>query len=268
MNLKRYSFLVAAVLAAGVAFMMNHSPRLDAEGPAGQVMPPKPAAPELSDAAMKALPTKGEQYSYAMGYDLGKSLKDLPTDIDKKQFMQALDLAMSGKDGVLSEQEVNGLKMAFIRENQAAQMEKLKAQGEENKKIGAEHLAKNKKVSGVKETESGLQYKVITAGKGKTPEKTDRVKVHYRGTTLDGQEFDSSYKRNQPAEFALNQVIPGWTEGLQLMTVGSKYELTIPAELAYGERGQGPKIPPNSVLVFEVELLDILPAPEKAEKKG
>ncbi len=126
----------------------------------------------------------------------------------------------------------------------------------ENSKIGEEYLQKNKGKEGIKVTKSGLQYKVLKEGAGIIPKATDVVKVHYRGTLIDGTEFDSSYKRNQPAEFQLNQVIPGWTEGLQLMKVGSKYQLTIPSNLAYGERGnQG--IPGNSVLIFEVELLDV-----------
>ncbi len=132
------------------------------------------------------------------------------------------------------------------------QMEK----ASENSKIGEEYLKKNREKEGVKVTASGLQYKVLKEGTGISPKATDFVKVHYRGTLIDGTEFDSSYKRNQPAEFQLNQVIPGWTEGLQLMKVGSKFQLTIPSSLGYGERGNQ-SIPGNSVLLFDVELLDV-----------
>ncbi len=130
------------------------------------------------------------------------------------------------------------------------------AKGSENIRKGLAFLGANKKKVGVKETASGLQYKVITMGEGAKPEATDKVKVHYSGTLIDGKEFDSSYKRNQPAEFVLNQVIKGWTEGLQLMNVGSKYEFCIPSGLAYGPNGPA-GIGPNQTLIFTVELLDI-----------
>jgi FKBP-type peptidyl-prolyl cis-trans isomerase FklB len=129
---------------------------------------------------------------------------------------------------------------------------------EKNKKEGEAFLAENKKKEGVVTTESGLQYKIITKGNGPLPKATDKVKVHYKGTLLDGKVFDSSYDRNEPAEFPLNQVIKGWTEGLQLMQVGSKYQFFIPYDLGYGEMGRGEMIPPATVLTFEVELLDIV----------
>jgi FKBP-type peptidyl-prolyl cis-trans isomerase FklB len=133
----------------------------------------------------------------------------------------------------------------------------MKAAGAENVKKGQAFLDANKEKDGVKVTASGLQYKVVTEGDGAKPVETDKVKVHYSGTLIDGTEFDSSYKRNQPAEFRLNQVIKGWTEGLQLMTVGSKYELYIPSGLAYGPNGP-PSIGPDQTLIFTVELLDII----------
>jgi FKBP-type peptidyl-prolyl cis-trans isomerase len=137
----------------------------------------------------------------------------------------------------------------------------VQAQGEnpmiENMKKGATFLAENKKKDGVKVTESGLQYKVLEEGTGKTPKATDTVKVHYRGTTINGREFDSSYRRGEPIEFPLNGVIKGWTEGLQLMKEGSKYELYIPSNLAYGSRGAGGAIGPNETLIFQVELIEV-----------
>ncbi|MCB1589512.1 MAG: FKBP-type peptidyl-prolyl cis-trans isomerase, partial [Xanthomonadales bacterium] len=137
------------------------------------------------------------------------------------------------------------------------QGERLKKMAEENKSKGAAFLAENKGKSGIKTTESGLQYQVLRQGNGAKPDANDRVKVHYLGTLIDGTKFDSSYDRETPAEFPLNGVIAGWTEGLQLMPVGSKYKLFIPGDLGYGENGSGP-IPPNSTLIFEVELLEIL----------
>jgi FKBP-type peptidyl-prolyl cis-trans isomerase len=146
---------------------------------------------------------------------------------------------------------------ALQREMQAKQQERNAALGAKAAKEGEAYLAANAAKEGVVTLPSGLQYKVLTAGTGKKPAATDTVVVHYRGTLTDGTEFDSSYKRNQPAKFKVNQVIPGWTEALQLMPVGSKWQLVIPAKLAYGERGAGGAIPPNSVLVFEVDLQGI-----------
>ena len=144
--------------------------------------------------------------------------------------------------------------------------EKNKETAEKNKIEGDAFLAENKNKEGVKTTESGLQYEVITAGEGSKPKATDQVSVHYVGTLIDGTEFDSSHKRGQPATFFLNRVVKGWTEGLQLMPVGSKYRFYIPSELGYGERGAGPKIGPNATLTFEVELLEIVkPKPPKRE---
>jgi len=133
-----------------------------------------------------------------------------------------------------------------------------------NARVGKKFLEENKAKDGVVELPSGLQYKVITAGTGKThPKKSDKVKVHYRGTLINGKEFDSSYKRNEPTEFGVGQVIAGWTEGLQLMTTGAVWELYIPSDLAYGARGTGRDIGPNSTLVFKVELLEIVGKKEK-----
>jgi len=142
--------------------------------------------------------------------------------------------------------------------------QKQKATGEKNKTDGAKFLEENKKKEGVKTTASGLQYKVVKEGTGPQPKATDMVTVNYRGTLIDGTEFDSSYKRGQPATFPLNGVIKGWTEAVQLMKVGSKYQLFVPSNLAYGERSVGPDIAPNATLIFEVELLDVKPPPTPA----
>ena len=157
----------------------------------------------------------------------------------------------------MTEEEIKKVMNAYMEEMQNNMKPQQAAQGEINKKEGEEFLAKNETKPGVKTTSSGLQYKVITAGKGKKPSATDTVTVHYEGRLLNGTVFDSSYKRKNPATFVLNRVIPGWTEGLQLMPIGSKYEFYIPSDLGYGPRGTGREIGPNATLIFVVELLEI-----------
>jgi FKBP-type peptidyl-prolyl cis-trans isomerase len=190
--------------------------------------------------------------SYGIGMQFAKDMKNRGMDIDMKAFNQAVEDVFKGNKSRLTDEEIRNAFQKISEEMMKKQTER----AGENLKKGEEYLKKNKEKSGVKATASGLQYKVIKEGTGISPMATSKVKVHYRGTLIDGTEFDSSYKRNQPAEFQLNQVIPGWTEGLQLMKVGSKYELTIPSNLAYGER-DNQSIPGNSVLVFEVELLEV-----------
>ncbi len=194
------------------------------------------------------------QYSYAIGYQIAKNMKEQKVEIDAKAFNAAMTDVMGDKKARLSDEErMNALRK--MSESRRADDSKV---AEENLKTGKAFLDANKAKEGVKTTASGLQYKVIAEGKGKQPKATDTVEVHYRGKLIDGKEFDSSYARNQPAQFPVRAVIPGWTEALQMMKEGAKYELTIPAELAYGERGQPPQIPPNSVLTFEVELLKVV----------
>jgi FKBP-type peptidyl-prolyl cis-trans isomerase len=177
-------------------------------------------------------------------------------EVNLELFAKGLDDMIKGGELAISPAEIN----IFMASQQQKVQEKLqaemKAKGTENIRKGLAFLGANKKKPGVKETASGLQYKVITMGDGAKPEATDKVKVHYRGTLIDGKEFDSSYKRNKPTEFGLNQVIKGWTEGLQLMNIGSKYEFCSPSGLAYGPNGP-PSIGPNQTLIFNVELLDI-----------
>ncbi len=195
--------------------------------------------------------------SYAIGLDVGQSLKSLGADIDRAAFMAAIADRLEGRDARLSTEEAGKVKQAFFKARAEKQMAEQKARGEANKAEGEKFLAENAKKPGVKVTGSGLQYEVLRQGDGPKPSATDRVTVHYRGTLLDGTEFDSSYSRKQPATFPLNGVIKGWTEGVQLMSVGSKYKFYIPSELAYGARGAGSRIGPNSTLIFEVELLGI-----------
>jgi FKBP-type peptidyl-prolyl cis-trans isomerase len=157
----------------------------------------------------------------------------------------------------MTEQEMATVLSNLATRVKAEQMERLKQQATENLKAGEAFLADNSEKAGVTTLPSGLQYKVITAGTGKSPQKSDKVTVHYRGTLIDGTEFDSSYSRNKPATFGVGQVIPGWTEALQLMKEGDKWELVVPSKLAYGERGAGARVPANSTLVFEVELISV-----------
>jgi FKBP-type peptidyl-prolyl cis-trans isomerase FklB len=201
------------------------------------------------------LKTDQEKNGYSVGYDIGRSLQRQLADVDAESMARGLKDAMNGIAPVLPDEEIQQ-RFATVRQESAKKIV------EKNKKDGEAFLAKNKGAKGVKTTASGLQYKVITAGKGKRPTAEDTVTVNYRGTLIDGTEFDSSYKRNQPATFPVKGVIAGWTEALPLMKEGAKWILYIPANLAYGERGAGHMIGPNSTLIFEVELLSIgKPAP-------
>ncbi len=208
-----------------------------------------------------------DKVSYAIGLDVGNALKRQSVDINPDIFMRGVKDALSGGKKLLTDEEVRETMTAFTKELAAKQAEARKELGEKNKKEGEAFLAENKKKEGVRTLPDGLQYKVIAEGKGISPKATDTVTVNYRGTFVDGKEFDSSYKRGQPATFAVNGVIPGWTEALQMMKEGAKWQLFIPANLAYGERGAGGVIGPNATLIFDVELLSIKPAEKKDEKK-
>ncbi|HAV23149.1 MAG TPA: hypothetical protein DCX46_06595 [Bacteroidetes bacterium] len=198
-----------------------------------------------------------EKTSYALGADIGKNLKMQGVTVDAQMLARGIRAAMGLDSMVISEAECEQLVMNFQKE-MMAKGEAIKVQSAaEHRKEGEAFLSANRKNLGVVTTASGLQYTVVKEGTGKKPKATDTVKVHYRGTLLDGKEFDSSYKRNEPATFPLNRVIPGWTEGVQLMSVGSTFRFFIPADLAYGDRQMGPDIPPGSTLIFEVELLEI-----------
>jgi FKBP-type peptidyl-prolyl cis-trans isomerase FklB len=208
------------------------------------------------------LSTQKDKASYAIGLNIGKGLSRDAVDVDPKIVLKGLEDALSGSKPLLTEDEVNATLMALQEDLRKKQEEKRQALIETNKAQGVTFLAANSKKDGVVTLPSGLQYKILTAGTGPKPTADDTVVCNYRGTLLDNTEFDSSYKRGQPASFAVNRVIKGWTEALQLMPVGSKWQLFIPADLAYGERGQGPVIGPNATLVFEVELLSIQDKPQ------
>jgi len=208
-----------------------------------------------------ALKGEKEKLSYALGMDLGKQLRAQAVDVDPALFNQGLRDALSAGKTLLTDEEARAAITALQNELKAKQAaalaEKTKALGEKNKKEGDAFLAANTTKEGVVTLPSGLQYRILKAGDGKKPTLEDTVVCQYRGTLIDGTEFDSSYKRNQPATFPVKGVIKGWTEALQLMPVGSKWELVIPPDLAYGERGAGNVIGPNATLVFEVELVSI-----------
>ena len=202
------------------------------------------------------LKTDEQKLGYIIGMDIGKSLSEQGTEVDLDSLVDAIRSTYNGEELKLTEDEAAAIRKEYVDKRQAEQQAEAAVAGQGNLVEGQKFLAENKVKEGVQTTASGLQYKVVTMGDGAKPAAEDTVKVHYRGTLLDGTEFDSSYARNEPISFGLNRVIPGWTEGVQLMPIGSKFIFYIAPELAYGAGGGGP-IPPNSTLVFEVELLDI-----------
>ncbi len=208
-------------------------------------------------AAESPFKTSNEKLSYSMGLDLGNYLKSMGNELDLDTLKSGIEDGFTGAEPKMSQEELAAVQEEFAAKMKAKQEEQLAAMMEKNKAAGQAFLDENKKKEGVKVTESGLQYEVITAAEGPKPKETDTVKVDYTGTLVDGTEFDSSVKRGEPAIFGVDQVIPGWGEALQLMEVGSKYRVVIPSDLAYGETGAPPVIEPNSVLVFEIDLLAI-----------
>jgi FKBP-type peptidyl-prolyl cis-trans isomerase FklB len=204
-----------------------------------------------------ALQNQKDKLSYSIGSDIGRSLKNLSVDLNLDVLTQGIRDVMTGAKSKLTDEEIRQEMTAFQSQQVAKQREKMKALAEKNKKDEETFLAENKKKPGIVTLPSGLQYKVIKEGTGKAPKATDTVVVHYRGKLLDGTEFDSSYKRGEPATFPVNGVIPGWTEALQLMKTGSQWQLFIPSRLAYGENGAGNVIGPNALLIFDVELVSI-----------
>jgi FKBP-type peptidyl-prolyl cis-trans isomerase FklB len=204
-----------------------------------------------------ALKTEKDKLSYAMGMDLGSQLKTRAVDIDPSIFGRGLADALAGSKTLLTADEAKAIITELQKAMLVKQAEAAKAAGEKNKAEGDAFLAANKAKEGVVALPSGVQYKILTAGTGKMPTAEDTVICQYRGTLINGNEFDSSYKRNQPATFPVKSVIKGWTEVLQLMPVGSKWQVFVPSILAYGERGRGADIGPNATLIFEIELVAI-----------
>jgi len=204
-----------------------------------------------------ALTTKKDRVSYAIGMNFGRTLKAQPIDVDPAIVARGLRDTMAGGKLALTDDEVKAVLTELQGELQKAQEIKMAQLSDANKKEGVAFLAANKAKEGVVALPSGLQYKIVKQGTGPKPSASDTVVCNYRGTLINGTEFDSSYKRGQPASFPVGGVIHGWTEALQLMPVGSKWELYVPADLAYGDRGAGPDIGPGATLIFEVELLSI-----------
>ena len=234
-----------------------------AQAPAATPQPsPKAGSQEAS-----TLKTQKEKVSYALGMSVGANLHKQSVDVDPGLIMQGLQDGLAGGKTQLSEEEARAALMELQSDLRRKQQEKIQQAGEANRKEGSAFLAANKEKEGVVTLPSGLQYKILSAGTGPKPTTSDSVVCNYRGTLVDGKEFDSSYKRGQPATFPVSGVIRGWTEALQLMPVGSKWQLFVPSELAYGERGQGADIGPYAVLIFDVELLSIQSKDkDKAEK--
>ena len=202
--------------------------------------------------------TEQEKLGYAIGMNIGMNMKQQQVDADPNQVAAGLVAALKGDKTELNQEEMAKILTDYQQKMQMKQMEQMASDAVENEKLGKDYLAANADKDGVVTLESGLQYKVLTDGQGATPALDSKVEVHYRGTLIDGTEFDSSYSRGTPASFPVNGVIPGWTEALQLMKEGDKWQLVIPSQLAYAERGAPPVIPPNAALVFEVELLKVL----------
>lgn len=205
----------------------------------------------------KTLATQKDKVSYGIGMNIGMNLKRDGIDVDGNLLLKGLQDAISGGKTLMSEDEYAVTMNALQKDLMEKKAEATKKIAEKNKKEGETFLAENKKKEGVVALPSGLQYKVVKAGDGKTPAAADTVETHYRGTLIDGTEFDSSYKRGQTVTFPVGGVIPGWTEALQKMKVGDKWQLFVPSDLAYGERGAGREIGPNATLIFDVELISI-----------
>ena len=214
-------------------------------------------APAVKSPDAMELKTEKDKLSYAIGVNVGRSLQKDAVEVEANIVTQGLKDALAGGKTLITEDEAKALITALQTDLHKKQDQAMQAAGEANKKQGEAFLAANKAKDGVVTLPSGLQYKVLTEGKGPKPAPSDTVVCNYKGTLIDGTEFDSSYKRGQPATFPVGQVIKGWTEALQLMPVGSKWELFIPSEMAYGPRGPTPAIGANSTLIFEVELLSI-----------
>ena len=216
----------------------------------------------------KALETQQEKESYSIGYQVGLSVKRDGVDVDSKTFMQGLLDAIAGKEGLISNEEMQNLiveRREKVKKDRMQEVLEIRAQNAEE---AATFLEENAKKDAIKTTDSGLQYLVISEGEGDSPKPGDMVTVHYRGTFVDGEEFDSSYSRGEPQTFQVDGVIRGWTEALQMMKVGSKWQIFVPPILAYHQRGLGQMIPPNKLLIFEIELLAIEKQEESKDQQG
>ncbi len=252
--------VLTSVALAPLAFSAQ-----SAKTAAGATAKPTPmavASPSPSptpDVPIGPLKNQRDKVSYAIGLDIGSTMKRQLIDVDEKLLSQGVHDGMTGATPILNEEQVRQVMSTFQKEMMEKQATVRKKEGDKNAAEGKKFLEENKKKPGIKTTASGLEYQVIAEGSGTSPKETDTVEVNYRGTLINGTEFDSSYKRGKPAKFPVNRVIKGWTEGLQLMKPGAKYKFYIPPDLAYGERGAGNEIGPESTLIFDVELLGVTP---------
>jgi len=265
MHMRNLTRTAAGTLAAGILLlgssMAQQAPAstpktATAAKPATSTTKPRTATAPASSQPL-VLKTDKEKLSYAIGMNIGASMKKDTLDIDPTVLTRGIKDALTGAKTSMTEEQARTIVNAFRTEMVKKQQAEAQKAGEANKQAGEKFLAENKTKEGVVALPSGLQYKVIKQGDGPKPAASDTVVTNYRGTLIDGKEFDSSYKRGQPATFPVGQVIKGWTEALQLMPVGSKWQLFIPATLAYGDRSPGGDIGPNSTLIFDIELLSI-----------
>ncbi|MBL4607365.1 MAG: FKBP-type peptidyl-prolyl cis-trans isomerase [Pseudomonadales bacterium] len=220
------------------------------------VLPLLFAASQITFAADSKLTTEQAKESYSIGFDFGKNISKRLSDVEMKTFVKGFEDAFQGKESKMTEDAMVAAMQSYRQKMTVKQQAERAEKSDGNKKTGTEFLEANKKQKGVVTLESGMQYTVLADGTGKKPTSADTVTVHYRGTLINGEEFDSSYRRQQPATFPVSGVIAGWTEALQLMKEGAKWQLFIPSELAYGEVGAG-SIGPNELLIFEVELIEV-----------
>jgi FKBP-type peptidyl-prolyl cis-trans isomerase len=211
------------------------------------------------DSNSASLETDDQKASYAIGLDIGRNLMTVESHIDLAALRVGIEDALAESEQRISQEELDEVMVAFGETIQAESLAEMEAESARNLEEGAAYLAENGAREGVTTTDTGLQYEVLREGDGARPEATSRATIHYRGTLVDGTEFDSSYERDEPAVFPLNGVIPGFSEGLQLMQIGSQYRFVMPADVAYGAAGSPPSIGPNATLIFEVELLEISP---------
>lgn len=253
---------IAVLAAATLVLAACNKPAEKTEGAAAEGT----EATADASAATKIPGLEGEkaQAGYVIGLDIAKSLEPAKGEYDVDAMIKGLKAGVAGEKALVDDKQAQTIREAFGQKIQAKRIAEMMAKAKKNTEAGAKFLAENGKKEGVKTTASGLQYQVITEGTGAKPKASDVVKVHYKGTLLDGKTFDSSYDRGEPVVFPLQGVVPGWQEGLQLMTVGSKYKFWIPAKLGYGEAGTpGGPIGPNETLVFEVELQDVVQPSKK-----
>jgi FKBP-type peptidyl-prolyl cis-trans isomerase FklB len=267
--MRKVSFFTLSTLTVSLLFFGNAGAQqtpTSTTKPASTAKPSTSASsstakPHTATAAKPATPltlkTQKDKLSYAIGLNIGAGMKKDGVDVDPSILEQGLRAALTGSKPLMTEAEAQTVMTQFRTEMMKKKQEEAQRVSEANKQEGQQFLAANKSKEGVVTLPSGLQYKILKEGTGPKPTATDTVTVNYRGTLINGTEFDSSYKRNEPTTFGVNQVIKGWTEALQLMQVGSKWQLFIPSDLAYGERSPAAEIGPNSTLIFDVELLSI-----------